>query len=334
MRDISSRTGFDKSTISRVLRDDSTLSIRQENIDLIKRVAREMDYVPDAAGRSLVSSRSFSIGALLPSLQNPIHAQIVEGAAQVCMERGYSLIIAQAAEVSLHQEVIRQMVHRNRVDGMLALTYSNEYARSETVGGINVPIMAVNWRAEGFKNWITVDEQPGASLATRHLIDLGHRQIAHIAGELQRYNAQERLAGYREAIETAGIGWDETLVEPSGYSFEDGFAGMNRLLARKRGEFTAVFVVSILAAAGALNALSKHGIKVPGEISVVGFHDGIMAQMSSPALTTVAYPLHNLGRAAAEGMMSLLDGGHESFRMVVGEPKLALRNSSAAPRKD
>jgi LacI family transcriptional regulator len=331
LRDLSNKTGFDKSTISRVLRNDTTLSIRQENIDLIKRVAEELQYVPDAAGRSLRSSRSFSIGAVLPSLQNPIHAQIVEGAARVCMERGYSLIIAHAADAEAQLEVIRQMVHRNRVDGLLALTFRNEYSQYPAIIDLNVPILAVNWRAEGFKNWITVDEQPGARLATRHLIDFGHRRIAHLSGDLKRFNANERLAGYRDALNTAGIAFDESLIEGAGYSFEEGYAGMNALLDRKQGQFTAVFAVSILSAAGALNALNKRRIRVPEEVSVIGFHDGLVAQVSSPALSTVAFPLTDLGGAAAEGMMALLDGSKEIFSQVMGLPVLVQRDSTAPP---
>ena len=331
LKDLSNRTGFDKSTISRVLRNDTTLSIRQENIDLIQRVAQELRYVPNAAGRSLRSSRSFSIGAMLPSLQNPIHAQIVEGAARACMKRGYSLIIAHAEDAKMQLEVIRQMVLRNRVDGLLALTFRNGYAQYPEIIELKVPILAVNWKAEGFENWITVDERPGARLATRHLIDLGHRRIAHLSGDLRRFNASERLAGYRDALDAAGIAFDDSLIEGSGYSFEEGFTAMNALLDRKQGQFSAVFAVSILTAAGALNALSKRGIRVPEDVSVIGFHDGMVARISSPTMSTVAFPLTDLGHAAAEGMMSILDGSTESFGKVQGLPVLVQRESTARP---
>lgn len=327
LKDLSQRTGFDKSTISRVLRDDETLSIRRENIELIKAAAREMNYIPDAAGRRLRSSRSYSIGALVSSLQNQIHAQIIEGAAESCRKRGYSLIIAQAENGPLQLDVIRDMIKRNSVDGLLALTFRSEYSHLNT-DGFNVPVVAVNWRDPTFKSWVTVDERPGARMITQHLIDLGHRRIAHISGDPKRFNARERLAGYREALEGAGIAYDPEIVERGDYSFDKGFQAMNTLLDRKQSGFTAVFVVSMLSAAGAINALHQRGIVVPQQLSVVGFHDGMLAQAITPSLTTVAYPLMQVGEAAATGLMDMLDNKAGPFTRVVGNPQLVVRNSS------
>lgn len=329
LKDISQRTGFDKSTISRVLRNDATLSIRQENIDLIKQAAKEMNYVPDAAGRSLRSARSFSIGALVPSLQNPVHSQIVEGAAEACLKRGYSLIIAHAADGKRQMDVIHDMIERNSVDGLLALTFRNEYLRMTTIPQFDVPVMAVNWRAPGFNNWVAADELSGARLIMQHLIDLGHRRIAHISGDPERFNPHERLAGYQETLASAGVPYDPELVQRGGYSYEEGAAAMNALLDRKQGHFTAVFVLGVLAAAGALGALKKRGVQVPQDVSMVSFHDTLMGRVMSPSLTTVAYPLVTMGEVAATGLMDILDGRSESFTRVIGGPQLFLGESSA-----
>jgi DNA-binding LacI/PurR family transcriptional regulator len=327
---LAERTGFDISTISRVLRDDATLSIRPENIEIIKRTARELNYVPDTAARSLRSARSYSIGAILPSLQNQIHAQIVEGASRVCRDRGYSLIIAHLADPSDEQEMVSDLIARNRVEGIMSLTFREELRRFASEHDGDVPVMAVNWWAPGFESAVTLDERPGARMATEHLLDLGHRRIAHLSGDLTRFNAAERFAGYCEALASRGVAFDEQLTQTSGYGYEDGARAMEALLERRSGDFTAVFAVSMLTAAGAIGVLSRRGIRVPEDISVIGFNDGMLAAVMSPSLTTVAYPLADLGQAAAEGMIALVEKTVAQFRKVIGGPRLIHRGSTAA----
>ena len=327
LKDLAQETGFDKSTISRVLRNDPTLSIRQENIDWIKQIALKLNYVPDAAGRSLQSSRSFTIGALIPSLQNPIHAQIIEGASMACRRRGYSLIIAQAERPETQPEVLRELVERNRVDGLLALTYRGGFLALPSVS--DIPILPVNWRSDDFPNWVIVNEEPGAHLATRHLLDLGHRRIAFLSGDLGRFNANERFKGYARALDEAGIALDPALIEVGDYSYEGGFRAMNLLLDRKAGQFSAVFVVSMLAGLGALNALKKRNIQVPAQVSVSAVHDGIIAEIVSPSLTCVVYPLTRMGELAADGIIDLIEKHRVSVHEVVGDFRLVRRESTA-----
>lgn len=327
---LSEQTGFDVSTISRVLRDDATLSIRPENTERIKKAARDFNYVPDMAGRSLRASRSFSIGVILPSLQNQIHAQIVEGASRASRDRGYSLIIAHADASVRPGALVDELVARNRIDGLMSLTFRDDLRQAVIGRAMEIPVMAVNWRADGFENWVTFDEAPGARLAVQHLIDLGHRKIAHLSGDLKRFNAIERYSGYRQALEASGIAVDETLIEPSGYNYDDGVRAINALLDRAEDEFSAVFAVSMLTAAGAMHGLRQRGIAVPDQISVVGFNDGAVAEVVSPNLSTVAYPLAELGAAAADGMIDIIEGRCPSYQKVIGTPRLMSRDSTAA----
>ncbi|MBL8582296.1 MAG: LacI family DNA-binding transcriptional regulator [Rhizobiaceae bacterium] len=330
---LSERTGFDVSTISRVLRNDAAVSIRPENMELIKRIAREFNYVPDTAARSLRSSRSYSIGTVLPSLQNQIHAQIVEGASRVCRERGYSLVIAHLANEISPQQVVGDLINHNRIEGLMSLTFRPELREMVNSGDHEIPVMAVNWRASGFRNYVALDERPGARMATEHLLDLGHRRIAHLSGDRRRFNAAERFAGYQDALDARGIAVDPALIEVAGYGYEEGFRAMSALVARSPGAFTAVFAVSLLTAAGAIAVMNRHGIRVPEDVSVVGFNDGMLAEVTNPTITTVAYPLDQVGASAAEGMISLLEGRLETYQDVIGAPKLMRRSSTAEPAR-
>ena len=239
-------------------------SIRSENLALIKRTAEELGYRPDPAGRSLKASRSYALGAVVPSLQNQIHAQIVEGAQSACLAAGYSLLVVNAEPGRPQRELYRQLVEKHRVEGLLVLTLQNEAVELPELTALGVPVVMVNRRSEGFGNFVVVAERAGGELATSYLIDIGHRRIAHLSGEIGRFNAGERFQGYRDALEKAGIAYDPDLVEPAGYSFEQGAAAMERLLDRCQGRFTAVFVVTLLAAAGAISVLRKRGVAVPG----------------------------------------------------------------------
>ena len=188
----------------------------------------------------------------------------------------------------------------------------------------------MNWKAEGFENAILFDDMKGGMLATQHLIDLGHRRIAHLSGDLLRFNAQERFAGYRQALDDAGIAFDPALVSMSGYSFDEGFAAMEDLLSRRGGKFTSVFAVSLLTAAGAINALRKHGVAVPEDVSVVGYHDGMLAHVITPSLSTISFPLAEMGRISARGMIDLLEGRRREFGAVVPGGTVVARESSMA----
>jgi len=329
---LSERTGFDKSTISRALRDDPTLSIRPENLALIKRTAEELGYRPDPAGRSLKASRSYTLGAVVPSLQNQIHAQIIEGAQSACLAAGYSLLVVTAEPGRAQPELYRQLVEKHRVEGLLVLTLQNEAVELPELTALGAPVVMVNRRSEGFGNFVVVAERSGGELATRYLIDIGHRLIAHLSGDIGRFNAGERFQGYRDALEKAGIAFDPSLVEPAGYSFEEGAAAMERLLDRSAGQFTAVFVVTLLAAAGAISVLRKRGIAVPGDVSVIAFHDGLLARAISPTLTTIAFPLVDMGQAAARGMIDMLEKRCDAVTMTFAEGHVIERESTAPLR--
>ncbi len=146
---------------------------------------------------------------------------------------------------------------------------------------------------------------------------------------MSRFNARERFDGYREAHALREVPFDADLTQTAGYGYEDGVRAMEALLDRRPGGFTAVFAVSMLTAAGAIGVLSRRGIRVPEDVSVIGFNDGMLAEIMSPSLSTVAYPLADLGCAAAEGMIALVEKSVPQYRQVIGGPRLIQRGSTA-----
>jgi LacI family transcriptional regulator len=146
---------------------------------------------------------------------------------------------------------------------------------------------------------VRVDHKAGGRIATEHLLELGHRRIAHIAGPKGLGVSQQRLDGYRRALSARGVAFDESLVTEGDFSEDGGYRGIQELL-RVRTRFTAVFAANDLSAIGAMTALREHGLQVPGDVSVVGFDDIHVASYTSPKLTTVRQPIYDMGRAAAK----------------------------------
>jgi LacI family transcriptional regulator len=170
----------------------------------------------------------------------------------------------------------------------------------------------------------------GARLATQHLIDLGHRDIAHLSGDVVHPDARERLEGYRLALEAAGLPYRPELVE-TGMYFEDGGRDATQRLLDRGARFTAIFAANDQMAFGASVVLHKQGLRVPEDVSLVGFDDLAQASYMAPPLSTVHQASHELGRAAAQGMLALLAG--EKPALALPEPRLIVRDSTGpAPR--
>ena len=177
----------------------------------------------------------------------------------------------------------------------------------------------------GSTNWA------GGHEATTHLLGLGHRRIGHLSGAGGSVPARERLAGYRSALEDAGVPHDPGLVTGGGFSYEAGFAGAQELLELEDPP-TALFAASDEAALGAFEAARQAGLRVPEDLSVVGFDDTLLARWASPKLTTVRQPLHAMGEMAVERAITLLAGGSRRVHPLQLQTSLVERSSTAPPR--
>ena len=217
------------------------------------------------------------------------------------------------------------MLRSRRVDGIIVLTgrLSDQalktYARS-------LPIVATGRSISGpGLIGLNFDNFEGGRLATQHLTDLGHRQIAFISGDVEHPDADERLRGYRAALKAAGIAFDARLVVPGGYQEVDGLRAVGHLLSTRQ-RFSAIFAANDQMALGAMLGLHRHSLRVPDDISVVGFDDLPSSMYSTPPLTTIDQPAFELGHLAASAMLRLLAG--EKPVIEVPSPRLIARESS------
>jgi LacI family transcriptional regulator len=316
--------------VSRVLNDDPTLQVRPETRERVLAAARILNYTPNHAARAMRAGRSYVIGLAVHDISNPVYGGIILGAQKAATEAGYVLLLADVEALAQGDSTFRRAVNGGAIDGLLLLragTSADRRVLREAVP--RIATVLVNDRSTTYAS-VALDDIAGARLATQHLIDLGHRKIGHLRlGGTARSGA--RLRGWREALHRAGITEDPRWILDADHLIETGYEAMRRLAALDELP-TAVFVANVLAGIGAMSAARDAGLSVPGDISMIAYHDVPYAAHLVPALTTVAMPLHELG---ASGVSLLLErlAGAEPRHVVVHNPAphLVIRGSTAPP---
>lgn len=322
--DVAELAGVSPSTVSRFL--NRTTFVAPDKSKLIESAISTLGYKPTTRQGAKVVTRSMTLGVLIQSAESPFSSEILLGMEKAVTSRGYNLMIATGywnneAETKAMDKLIAQ-----KVDGIMTLTgtLSDEqvahYANSK-------PIVAIGRSMEG-KNVtsIKVDNSIGAYMATNHLIQQGHSRIVHLQGIVSHTDAQQRLEGYKRALKDAGISINEKLIRRGEFEMKDSFEAVTRLIKEKH-QFTAIFAANDQSAFGAMQALYQHGLRVPEDVSVVGFDDLILSSYFIPPLTTVKQPLEGFGQAAVYTLLDLINGNKQAHRLPPVE--LKVRDSTA-----
>lgn len=327
LADVAQASGVALSTASRILNGESGHRVAAATRDRVLAVAQRLSYRPNALARGLRTARTYTLGIAVPQLENPVFPQIIVGAEAAARERGYSLLISHVAESDTESRTYERLAGVSRVDGLLVATLEDETRLAAALATTSKPFVVLNRKLRGVDNHAVFDSFAAAEMATAHLIGLGHRRIAHLAGRLQGYNGTRRLAGFRAALRSAGIPRDARLVMQAGYTFEGGEIAMRELLQRTARP-TGIVAATMLAAAGAMKVLHAEGVAIPGEMSIVAIHDATIADMLYPPLTTVRLPLQELGASATRGLVDLIEG--KATRVAISLPPqcLVLRAST------
>ncbi|HWL28931.1 MAG TPA: substrate-binding domain-containing protein, partial [Burkholderiaceae bacterium] len=212
-------------------------------------------------------------------------------------------------------------------------TLDDNSAILRAVKQAGVPFILLNRKVKGVRNCFYFDSRAAARMATQHLIDLGHRRIAHLSGRVNPSTGLGRFAGYCDALEAAKISYDPALVAVSGYTVAGGAEAMKQILARNTPPPTAVFPLTLAAATGAMMVLHAHRIAVPQDMSVVTVHDGPMAEVMYPQLTTVRLPVEQMGYEGVHALVDVIDGGRKEAKKQFDPIELIERASTAPVRE-
>lgn len=328
LEDIARESGFSIATVSRVL-TNSTYPVRAAVREKILETAHAMGYQPNLAARSLRTDQTSTIGILVDDLLSPFTPPVVRGIQDQLKENNFfSLIVNSDWDLEQEQAGIASLLSRP-VDGIIFVEYSH-LTSSEALAKANKPGVFVH-RLFGtpIKNSVVPDDIYGASLAVEHLIQLGHRSIAHISGLENWHNSKERLEGYRKTLEQHGIPLVEAWVQSGDWEVEGGYRGAQNLL-RLSNRPTAIFAANDLMALGAICAIQDAGLSVPQDLAVVGYDNREFTWIARPHITTVVMPVYEMGRMAAEILLQqIMDGTRENDEVKV-RGELIIRDTCGA----
>lgn len=326
LSDVARDAGVHVSTVSRVLRGTQS-SIPPETQERIVASARRLRYRPNAMARGLRLATAGAVGLLVPSLRNPVLAAIIRGAFARAWEREYVVLLAEDTPTSPGARAYERMVGEGRIDGLLVASARPEGPSLPPVGE-GVPLVYVNRRHSGSGRNVFMREEDAGRLAAEHLLDLGHRQLAHIAGEAGLDTADRRRQGFTEAATTAGA---DVTVAHAAFDERGGRDAMVELLGGPIPP-TAVFASNINQAIGAFAGARAIGARIPGDVSLVGYDDDPVAEYLEAPLTAIAMPLDELGRAAVDVLIDQIEGSPPRDVLVDRAPRLIIRKSTAEPR--
>ncbi len=328
IKDVARAAGVSVATVSRVY--NGSARVREDTREHVRQVATDLGYSPNGAARSLITSRSHTIGVLLPDLYGEFFSEVIRGIDLAAHRGKYHLLLSSARHEGPELEAaLRSM--RGRVDGLIVMSPELDAGAARRSLPENFPVILLNTPAnDAAYGSMAVQNFEGARAMVSHLAGLGHRRIALIRGAERNFDAAERLRGYRAGLDAAGITPDPALEYAGDFSEESGHAAAGAMLRRSERP-TAVFAANDCMAIGALSAFREAGLRVPQDIALGGFDDIPMGRYMEPALTSVHVDTSALGERATMRLLDALqDGTPRDLRRETLPTTLVVRRSCGA----
>ncbi len=329
IKDVALKANVSTTTVSHVV--NSTRFVSDKVRHAVELAIRELNYVPSAVARSLKSNSTKTIGMLIPNCSNPYFAEIVRSVEDHCFGAGYALILCNTDDDPHRQAAYLQVISEKRIDGTIIISTGEDKDLLRLLKGLTIPTVLLDREIREVNcDLVETAHLQGALMATEHLIALGHRRIACLAGPANLNSSVQRIEGWRTALAQSGLAAKASdLLWQSDFSSQGGFTTMQSIL-RSPQVPTAVFVCNDLMCIGALSAAHEAGVRVPQDMSLIGFDDIELARFASPALSTIAQPKHLIGVTAVDMVLERIQGGRLQARQVILQPELIVRNSTAS----
>jgi LacI family repressor for deo operon, udp, cdd, tsx, nupC, and nupG len=331
IKDVAREVEMSTATVSRALRNLPGVS--DETRDRVREAARRLGYVPSPSAAGLATGQTRTVAVIVPFVTQWFFAAVVQGAEEVLRERGYDLLLYNlAGDASARHRVFETSLLTKRVDAVLVLSLKPSADEMGRLVHLNRPVTIVGADLPGWAT-VRIDDELAARTAMCHLLELGHRRIGYVGGStegvLDFTAPTARLAGYRDSLVAAGVTPEPTLEVDGDFSMAGGMRAARQLLDRPDPP-TAVFAASDEMAIGVLRIARELGLRVPEDLSVIGIDDHEMADFFD--LTTVAQPVHEQGRVAAQQVLAALANKEWKPEQVVLPTELVVRRTTAPPR--
>jgi DNA-binding LacI/PurR family transcriptional regulator len=327
LEDVAQEAGVHVSTVSRVLNGSTAINVRPETRERILDAARRLHYRPNLIARGLKTATTGSLGLLVPSLRNPVYSAIIRGAFDRAWAEGFVVVLAEDTGGSSAQLAYESLVGGGRIDGLLIASARPGNPILERFAESLVPCVFVNRRHLSSGCNVSMREEDAGRIAARHLLDLGHRRIGHVAGPQKIDTARRRMQGF---VDTATAEGAEVVVEEAAFDEPGGAQAMATLLSGRRPP-TGVFVSNLNQSVGALAACREAGSAVPADVSLVGYDDDPVTDYLEVPLTAIRMPLWELGATAVDTLIEQLNGGRPKDVEIETPPELVIRKSTAPP---
>ena len=326
IKDVAEHAGVSPTTVSHVLNE--TRYVSPELVTRVWEAVEDLKYQPNAVARSLRRKQTHTLGMIIPDNSNPFFAEVARGIEDLCFDLGYNVILCNSDQDRDKEQTYIDLLTEKRVDGIVFVAAGGHAEHLQSVLERGVPVVVVDRELQDIQcDRVLTDNWSGGRQATEHFIERGHKRIACIAGPSDLTPSWERVRGYREALEAAGLPFDKQLIRRGDFRAPSGYTAMQELLALPKPP-TAVFVCNDLMAIGAMRAISEQGLGIPGDVAVVGFDDIALASYTNPRLTTVAQPRQEMGRLAAELLIERVRDNDRPFQRQLLETRLIIRQSS------
>jgi LacI family transcriptional regulator len=332
LRDVAEAAGVHAATASRALNPATRKLVKAETARRVIDVAETLGYRPNPIARGLKTSKSGTVGLVIPDLTNPLFPPIVRGIEAVLEPAGFSGLIVNTDNDPGRERAQIEVLRSRQVEGLIVATARVKHPLLEQLHREGVVMVMVNRRPDGVDvPSITPDDAAGIALAVRHLADLGHRRIAHVAGPADTSTGVTRATSFRSAVHDLGLDEDPALVTSvPQWSEAAGADGLRRLLDADLG-FTAIVAGNDLIALGCYDVFSERGISCPDDMSVVGFNDMPFLDKLKPPLTSIAIPHQQIGAVASQLLLDAIAEPHRPARSVLLPLALVVRGSTAPP---
>lgn len=325
IKDVARAAGVSPSTVSRVL--GGSVPVAAETREKVIKVVKELNYQPNAVAQGLKGGRLKTIGLIIPNVRNLVFPAAVRGIEDTANQHGYTVVLCNADDDVKKEIFYIEALKRRLVDGFIFCTARPSHTHIAGLREAGFPVVSLLRHSGSEVDAVILDNANGAYEATKYLISRGLKKIAVLNGWLDLVLYQDRLAGFRRAMAEAGLPVDETLVVSGVGGWEDGYRTMDEMLSRGAAP-EAVFAMSDPKAFGVIRAIKDRGLRIPEDISVMGFDDVDFAAMTDPPLTTVAQPFYDMGVVACKRLLKLIEAKKRpAAKIQVFPARLVIRRS-------
>lgn len=333
LRDVAERAEVHPSTASRALNVRTRDLVNPATVDRVLGVAERLGYQPNSLARGLKMSRTFTIGMLIPDLTNPLFPPIVRGIEDRLLDAGYTVVLANTDNDPEKERAVIDGMSRRRVDGLILATARRQYPILDDILATETPVVLINRTADHPPvPSVTGDDHAGVGMAVRHLLALDHTRIAHVAGTQSVTTGLARYQSFVSWMQSARVELDPRLVVFADWFQEAAGAAACEELLERDADFSAIVAANDLIALGCYDALKARGIRIPDDVSVVGYNDIPFSDKFDPPLTTIRIPHYQIGVKAAELILQSVDDPEVTPVALRLSPTLVERASTAPAR--